>query len=189
MNNKALIIHGYNGTNQGNWFPWLKAELEKKGWSVDVPNLPNTEKPQRTEQLSTLTDIWNPQLSLANEKKVLIGHSLGGSLLLTMLEQDWKNPIDMAVIVASTSHEVHPIELENYFTKPYDFEKIKKNCKKFILIFSDNDPYISAETGPYYQHQLGENAELFMIHSAGHFMKRDGYEEFPLILSSITNAT
>lgn len=184
MNTKALIIHGYGGTNQGNWFPWLKAELEKLHWDVSAPNLPNTDEPKLAEQLPALLSVWNLQES-SGKKRVLIGHSLGGSLVLRMLEQDWEQPIDMAIIVASTSQDSHPEEIKNYFAAPLDFEKIKKNCKKFILIFSDNDPYISAETGSYYQHQLGENAELFMIHHAGHFMKRDGYEEFPLALSTL----
>ncbi len=184
MNNKTLIIHGYGGTNQGNWFPWLKTELEKLNWDVDAPNLPNTDEPKLTGQLSALLDVWNLQES-PKQKRVIIGHSLGGSLALRMLEQNWKNPIDLAIIVASTSQDSHPEEIKNYFTTPLNFEKIKKNCKKFILIFSDNDPYISAEIGPYYQHQLGENAELFMIHNAGHFMKRDGYEEFPMLLEKV----
>lgn len=184
MNNKALIIHGYGGTNQGNWFPWLKAELEKMNWDVSTPNLPNTNEPQLSEQLPALLSIWNLQ-EATDQKRVIVGHSLGGSLVLRMLEQDWKNPIDLAIIVASTSQDSHPQEIKNYFTTPLDFEKIKKNCKRFVLIFSDNDPYISAETGPYYQHQLGGNAELIMIHNAGHFMKRDGFEEFPLALNAI----
>lgn len=188
MLNKALIIHGYGGSNQGNWFPWLKTELEKLNWNVDAPNLPNTEKPNLNEQISALTNIWNPRES-ATGKRILIGHSLGGSLLLHLLEQDWKDPVDMAIIVASTSHKNHLPELKDYFTTPHNFGKIKKNCKKFVLIFSDNDPYIYEETGAYYQHQLGENTELFMIHNAGHFMKRDGFEEFPLIMNVISSDT
>ncbi len=188
MPSKALIIHGYGGSNQGNWFPWLKTELKKIGWNVDAPNLPNTNKPQLTEQLSVLANIWNSRELHTEGKRILIGHSLGGSLLLHLLEQDWKDPLDIAIIVASTSHKNHLPELEDYFATPHDFEKIKKNCKKFILIFSDNDPYINTETGPYYQHQLGENTELFMIHDAGHFMGRDGYETFPMILELIQKA-
>lgn len=184
MNNKALIIHGYGGNSQGNWFPWLKSELEKLSWNVSAPQLPNTNEPKLAEQLSTLTSVWNPEESW-DGKRVLIGHSLGGSLLLYFLEQEWKDPVDLSILVGSTSHKAHLSELESYFANAHNFEKIKKNCKKFILIFSDNDPYISADTGPFYQHQFDPNAELFMIHNAGHFMKKDGYEEFPLILNLI----
>lgn len=187
MNNKVLIIHGYGGSSEGNWFPWLKSELEKLNWNVSVPNLPHTNEPKLAEQLSALTTVWNPQESWGgktdgtNGKRVLIGHSLGGSLLLYLLEQEWKEPVDLAILVASTSHKAHLPELESYFATAHNFEKIKKNCKKFILIFSDNDPYIATDTGPFYQHQFNPNAELFMIHGAGHFMKKDGYEEFPLV--------
>jgi esterase/lipase len=34
---KVFIIHGWDGYPEEGWFPWLKKELEKKGFSVFVP--------------------------------------------------------------------------------------------------------------------------------------------------------
>ena len=35
-----IIIHGSFGSKDGNWFPWLKNELENKNKKVDVPQMP-----------------------------------------------------------------------------------------------------------------------------------------------------
>ena len=38
--NNYIIVHGSFGSPEGNWFPWLKKELENKGLNVKVPKMP-----------------------------------------------------------------------------------------------------------------------------------------------------
>ena len=35
-----IIIHGSFGSKDGNWFPWLKNELEKDNKDVVIPQMP-----------------------------------------------------------------------------------------------------------------------------------------------------
>lgn len=35
-----IIIHGSFGSKDGNWFPWLKRQLESKENRIDVPQMP-----------------------------------------------------------------------------------------------------------------------------------------------------
>ncbi len=188
--NQALIIHGYEGTSEGNWFPWLRAELEQLDFHVDNPQFPSANQPQEKEWTETIQQLWKPE-SAPSEKttfRTIIGHSLGGTEVLRALELDWAEPLDLAVLVAATNNDGRRPALANFFTTPFDWKSIAKNCKKFVLIFSDNDPFIKTETGPYFQNQLdaaGAPTELFMLSNAGHLMKRDGYEQFPMLLELI----
>ena len=38
--NNYIILHGSFGSKDGNWFPWLKEQLEEKNLKVDVPQMP-----------------------------------------------------------------------------------------------------------------------------------------------------
>jgi leucyl-tRNA synthetase len=50
----ALILHGTSGNNQKAWIPWLKSELEERGYEVAAPDLPNSEYPDH--------DAWQEAL-------------------------------------------------------------------------------------------------------------------------------
>ena len=41
MKKRAYLIHGYEGRPEHGWRPWLKTELEKHGFEVTVPAMPN----------------------------------------------------------------------------------------------------------------------------------------------------
>ena len=47
---KVFIIHGWDGYPEENWFPWLKKELEDKGFEVFVLQMPDADNP-RIEKL------------------------------------------------------------------------------------------------------------------------------------------
>jgi predicted alpha/beta hydrolase family esterase len=57
MPKRVIIIHGYGGSPEINWIPWLKAELEKQGIAVSVPAMPNTDAPQLSEWLPYLQEV------------------------------------------------------------------------------------------------------------------------------------
>ena len=41
----VVILHGTGETKDSFWFPWLTAELERRGYRVSLPALPNADHP------------------------------------------------------------------------------------------------------------------------------------------------
>src|SRR5690349_2574329 len=76
----AIILHGTSETAESFWLPYVKKELEMKGYTVSIPALPDADFPNLTKWLPVaLKETFTPQT-------VLIGHSAGGPLQLSVLE-------------------------------------------------------------------------------------------------------
>ncbi|MFA5830609.1 MAG: alpha/beta hydrolase [Candidatus Paceibacterota bacterium] len=70
---KVLLIHGYNGSPDGIWIPWLKKILEEKGFKVFAPHLPGGSLPSLEEETKTIKRI----ISKFGKKDSIITHSKG----------------------------------------------------------------------------------------------------------------
>jgi len=181
----ALILHGAGNNSQGNWFPWLKKELEKRGYKVWSPDLPDSEKPDCEKWLKTIFSNRNWSF---DKKSVIIGHSAGATLILRILEKLPKEKvIDKALLVAGFIDKGSKGKLFKYKSslteKPFNWEKIKKSSKEFYFIHSDNDPYECGENQGKIMHKnLG--GKLIVKPGEGHFNLEKGekYKKFPLIL-------
>ena len=175
-----FIFHGIYGHPDENWFPWLKEELESMGFEVTVPKFP-TPIGQSLESWLKVIEKYEENVG---EGTILIGHSLGASFILSFLERNKK--IKAAFLVAGYHKKLDNEfrELNKTFVeKDFDWEKIKKNCEKFFVIASDNDPYIPLETSRELAGML--NTELVVIRNGGHLNKKAGFLEFPALLDSI----
>lgn len=74
-------------------------------------------------------------------------------------------------------------ELSNFFKTPMPWEKIKKHCQKFVVVQSDNDPYVSFVHGEALRDKLG--AEYIVAPNMRHFSGDDGITEVPVILEAL----
>lgn len=175
----AIIFHCRGGSPNDFWYPWLKDELEKKGYRVTVPTFPDSEP-------SPLTS-WLP-FALKNceydNETVLIGHSSGSALILSVLE-NLKSPIKQAVLVSGFSEPLTPGKYEDdpILQHSYDWDKIKSNVEEIILINSDNDPFgCDDKVGRKMMDHFG--GTLIIPKGQGHmgsFMYKQPYKEFPLL--------
>ncbi len=175
----ALILHGTNANHESNWFYWLKAELESVGWDVWLPDLPKANKPsiKRYDDF-ILSSNWK-----FDEDSVIVGHSSGavGALgLLQALPDNFK--IRKCVLVSAFINNLGMKSLGELFDPSLDFSVIKKRCREFVLIHSDNDPHVPFSQAEFLKKKLG--AKLIIKKGQGHFntdfsMK---YKKFPLVL-------
>ena len=178
----AVICHGHLGHPQENWFPWLKGELEKLGFNVVVPNFPTPEN----MSLESWLEVFKEVKPLLNEESLLIGHSVGATFLLTVLEQ-LEKPVKAVFLIAGLLGEVKSEEfnpfLVSFWRKEFDWQKIKANCRHFFVFHSDNDPYVPLAQGEELAEKL--STELILVEGAGHFNEAAGFKEFPLLLEKV----
>ena len=176
-----FIIHGVYADPEANWFPWLKTELEKRGFEVIVPKFPTP----LDQSLESWNRVFLNYENKINEETVLIGHSLGAAFILNYLEKIDKK-IKAAILVAGF-HKLFGSQYDEinktFVDKQFDWEKIKSSCGKFIIFASDNDEYIPVEVGEELAKNL--NAEFNVVHNGGHLNKNAGYDDFLLLLETI----
>ena len=73
MKKRVFVAHGWDGTPEEGWFPWLKNELETKGFEVHVPQLPGTGSPRIHKWVPALAE----EVGTANEQTYFVGPSMG----------------------------------------------------------------------------------------------------------------
>ncbi|MDP3947641.1 MAG: alpha/beta hydrolase [bacterium] len=163
--NRAIIVHCWEGYPEYCWYPYVKKELEEKGFSVKVPTFPETEAPKQDAWVSCLTaQVGHPDTNL-----FLIGHSAGCITILRYLETLSENErVGGVVLVAGFTDNIGYEELSNFFTTPIDFGRIKGKSKNgFVAIHSDNDPYVDLKFAHIFKKELG--AKMVIKHAMGHF--------------------
>jgi len=182
---KFFIIHGSYGNPNENWFPWLKKELEKEGCIVFIPKFPTPENQSLKNWMEIFNDFY---LSKIDENTILIGHSLGPSFILSILEKiNPVKPIKACFFVSGFLGLLNNKEFDEinktFTTKEFNWDKIKNNCENFYIFHSDNDPYVPLEKSIELANKL--NTKSIIIKDAGHFNKSSGYTKFPELLNKI----
>ena len=184
-NMKVIIIHGSFGNPEENWFPWLKEELEKFGWTVSIPSFPTPEG----QNLDSWTKTFEETEAGLDEETILVGHSLGPAFILNVLERIDKQVKACFFVSGFLGKLGNPEfdEINRTFTdREFYWKKIKENCPAFFVFHSDNDPYVSLEKAEELAQNLG--TEVTIVQGAGHFNENGGYTKFPLLLEKIKAA-
>lgn len=83
MIKQALILHAWLNGQDKHWYPWLKNELETRGYTVYLPEIPtmNSQNPD----LQTQINFIEKTIPLDNNF-IVFGHSLGCLLALRLGE-------------------------------------------------------------------------------------------------------
>lgn len=175
----AIILHGTLGSPDGNWFQWLKGELEQRGLTVWLPQLPQAEKPS----LRKWHRFIKEQCPFAiNEETLIVGHS-SGAILALVLAQNNMEKIG-AIVDVSVFHDnsLHWEPNDQLFDVQFDWTAIRDGVNELLFIHSDNDPYIPLYQAQYVATNTG--AEMMVIPGEGHFNleRSHEYRQFPKLL-------
>lgn len=183
---RAVIVHCWGGEPNYAWYPWVAKHLEAKGFKVSVPEMPDSEEPKLDKWLPHLKDV----IGDPDEDLVLIGHSLGCATIMRYLETlTEKQKVGKVIFVAGFTDAIGFRELEDFFEKPIEFEKIRsKSAEGFVAIQSDDDPYVVEQYGTRLEEELG--AELLIKQEAGHMsgsvVDKDSCTELPEVVKEAT---
>ena len=177
---RLVIVHGWEGSPEEGWFPWLKAEMEKRGWEVSVPALPNSAEPEQARWLPYLQMI----VGKVDKNTFMVGHSLGCITILRFLERLPKEEfIGGAILVAGFDNPLKYKEVKNFFQEVISWDRIKKDCKKFVTIHSEDDPEVPLENGLRFERNL--RAKRIVVNGLKHFSGGDGVTSVPIILQEL----
>jgi hypothetical protein len=178
---KAVILHGTGNDHTGNWFPWLKNELERLGIDVWVPDLPKSNHPNVERYNKFLLGKgWDFNGNL------VIGHSSGAVEVLALLEalpDDMK--VNAAIMVSVFEGDLGWEDLKDLGDLKFDYEKIKLKANQFMVIHSDDDPHCPPEGAKRIATRLGAQFKLF--HGMKHFSEHTDprFTKFPELIEII----
>ena len=172
-----IIIHGSFGSKDGNWFPWLKEQLENNHKKVEAPQMPVGVGNQNFENWSNVLK----QLVI-NENTIIIAHSIAPIFVCKYLISN-KIRVKKLVFVCGFNNYLgidsdfdsvnEPMFVDNY-------EEIKNYCKDIVCFYSDNDPYVKIEVEKEFADIVSN--EQHIIKNGGHINAESGYTEFADIL-------
>lgn len=164
MKKRVLIIHGWESNSREHWFLAAKERLEKLGYQVFVPDMPNTFYPKQEEWVKVIED-FKP-----DEDSILIGHSLGGVTILRYLEKATKK-VGQSILIAAAIRKVGYKEIDNFFETDFDWGKIKESSKSFIILSQREDPIVNVQHSQDLTKHLG--AKSILVEGKDHFDKID----------------
>ncbi len=188
---RVFIIHGWGGYPEEGWFPWLKKELEERGFNVQVPAMPDPSHPQKDAWLEKLREI----IGTSDEETYLVGHSLGGGaiyLYLQSLPADQRigGVVTVAGVAseASITNRINEVDgawdvLGPWIKTPHNWQAIKDHADFFTAIFSDTDVWIRTETADLLQEKL--HARTMILQNMRHFSGDDGITKLPEALAAL----
>jgi uncharacterized protein len=168
----VIILPG-NGcydVTDSNWYFNLEQDLKKLKYKVMLKNMPD---PFVAREI-----YWIPFIEKdlqANENSIIIGHSSGAVAAMRYAETHKVKAIFL-VSACWTDLGIENEKNSGYYSRDWEWEKIKKNCEKIVQLHSKNDPFIPMEESDHIHKNL--NSEYYVFEKLGHFM----FEDFPQLV-------
>jgi leucyl-tRNA synthetase/predicted alpha/beta hydrolase family esterase len=135
----VVFLHGWGGTGTAGWFGDIQQFLKTNNIVSHTTDFPNTENPVYEEWKAHFEKELLPKI---NQNTVILGHSLGcGFLQRYLTEENLK--VSEIVFSAPTVNDCNIAEIANFFTKEFDYEKIKNSADNIFVFGGGKDEYIS----------------------------------------------
>lgn len=180
MKENYIIIHGSFGSKDGNWFLWLKQELENKNVKVDVPQMPVGVGNQNFENWSRELDKLD-----VDENTIIIAHSIAPVFVCKYLIIN-KLKVRKLIFVCGFNNYLGIDSDFDAVNKPMfidNLEDVKKYCNDIVCYYSDNDPYVKYDVEKDFADSISNRQ--YIVKNGGHINLESGYIKFEEILNEI----
>ena len=174
-----IIMHGTGGSKDGNWFPWLKNEIEKQGFHCELKQFPICMGTQSYGSWAREFDKFS-----IDENTIIFAHSLAPIFVIKYLICN-NRKIAKLVSVAGFNADGNVAEINKMnstFLMP-EIIGFEKYCKERICIYSDDDPYLSFESQDKFANDIG--AKKVVIKGGKHLNAEFGYTKLEELLQYI----
>ena len=185
---RVFIIHGWDGSPEINWFPWLKRELETSGFKVYLPQLPEADNPRIEKWVPVVAKI----VGIPDEETFFVGHSMGCQTIVRYFETLPEGiKVGGVVFVAGFFRKITNLEEDvdvqetanHWLNTPINLTKAKKHFDKSVAIFSDNDEYVSIDNADDFRDKF--SSKIIIEKNKGHFNTKAGVTELPVVLEEL----
>ncbi len=180
MSKKVFLIHGFQGSPNGGWRPYLMAELEKIDiYACSLP-MPKPDEPLLSEWLE---EIKRHIEANPNDDIYLVGHSLGGTTILRYLEQFGSPNLKGVVIASAPCHQNGNLKIVDFLRTDFNWQDMKNKIKHVHVIHGADDPLVPVSDAKEIAEQL--DGKLILIPNGKHLNGSAGFTELPEALSAL----
>lgn len=177
---KVYLIHGFEGSPNGGWRPYLMRELAKQDIYACSLSMPNPDVPILNDWMSEIQRCVDRDIK---DDVYLVGHSLGGTAILHYLEKFNSQNLKGVIIISAPCSQNSNEKIKDFLDKDFDWNLIKNKINNVVIIHGDNDPLVPLSDAQKITSEL--NGELIIIPNGGHLNGSSGFTELPEALSAI----
>lgn len=182
--NNYLIVHGSFGSPFGNWFPYLRRELEKRELVVYTPDMPSGVGYQNYDNWSNVMKTY-VDAGIINENTVIFAHSIAPVFVCKFLIEN-SIKVKRLVLVCGFNNYLginDDYDAVNESMYLDNLEEVKNYCNDIVCFYSDNDPYVTFDKEKEFADMIASTQ--IVIQNGGHLNSESGYDEFEELLKYI----
>lgn len=178
----VLLLHGHMGAAPPHWQSWLAHELAETGCVVEVPQLPEPDRPRLDVWLAELR--YHLQAAPAGQERVVLAHSCGAALWLhhaALLVDEDRHPLrfDRALLVSPPGPRWHHPDVHGFAPAPLDAAGVRRASAWTQLVVGDDDEACSVDEAVEMAAVL--KIDLDVIPGGAHLDGGAGYGPWPAV--------
>jgi len=176
---KVILVHGYNTTPNGAWFPWLMGEIKKLAVFAVALDMPTPAIPIQTEWVAEIARAVDRH---AGSEVHLVGHSLGVAAILDYLQSAGAKPVKGAVFVSGRIAPGANLATVGFYQN-FEYQKIRSMVGGAVVIHATDDDIVPYDEGVTLSRELG--VPLVTLESGKHLGGSQGVFTLPSVLDAL----